>query len=254
MSNEKLNFVTDGVGFLVKKPTALQTNEAQKHYNKTFGEALKSGAVLRAALDRHLRQQSVWDDSKEDEFNRLNVEIRNAITLLLKGDMSVDNGKKIALEIKELRLKSRTLNSARLDSDVSTAEGQSDQARLNYLCSTCIYDKDSEQSYFKDYDDFINRISEKGVTEAVGKFVSLLYDFDDDFEKQLPENQFLRKYKFVNDDLHLINSDGKLVDEDDRLVNDKGRYINEEGQYTDLDGNLLDENGNYNLESVHFTE
>lgn len=254
MSNNKLDFVADGIGFLVKKPNASQTNESQKCYNKAFGEALKSGAVLRAALDRYLRQQGVWDDSKENEFNKLNVKIRNAITLLLKGNIPISDGKKIALEIKELRLKTRTLNSARLDSDVSTAEGQSEQSRLNYLCSTCIYDKNSEQSYFKDYDDFINRIDEKGVTEAVGKFVSLLYDFDDNFEKQLPENQFLRKYKFVNDDLHLINEDGKLVDDDDRLVNDKGRYIDEEDRYVDLDGNILDEDGNYNLESVNFIE
>ena len=74
---------------------------------------------------------------------------------------------------------------------------------------------------------------------------SKLYGLDDNYEKNLPENKFLKQYKFVDDNLRFINKDGKLVDQDGRLIDENGRYINQNGEYVDKEGNLVDDKGDY---------
>ena len=80
---------------------------------------------------------------------------------------------------------------------------------------------------------------------AASNLAELLYAVDKDFEEKLPENKFLKDFKFVNDDLSLINKDGDMVDTDGKIINDQGHYLNEGGERIDADGNLLDEDGNY---------
>ena len=70
-----------------------------------------------------------------------------------------------------------------------------------------------------------------------------MYEFDDDFEKNLPENKFLLKYGFINDDLRPINKDGKLIDWEGRLIDEEGRYLDNDGNYVDIDGNPVTEEG-----------
>ena len=70
-----------------------------------------------------------------------------------------------------------------------------------------------------------------------------MYGLDSNFEKNLPENKFLIKYKLVNEQLEYVDSKGRLTDEEGRLVDENGRFINEEGQFVDRNGNLVDNSG-----------
>jgi len=82
----------------------------------------------------------------------------------------------------------------------------------------------------------------------------MLYGIDPDYEKRLPENEFLKKYKFVDDQLNYIDKKGRRVDSEGRLVNEDGRYINEDGKLVDIEGNLVDEEGNYIVEFTPFLD
>ena len=73
----------------------------------------------------------------------------------------------------------------------------------------------------------------------------MIYVVDKDFEKKLPENKFLSKFEYVNDDLSLVNKEGTTVDTEGRRINDEGHYLDEDGNRVDIDGNLLDEDGAY---------
>ena len=72
--------------------------------------------------------------------------------------------------------------------------------------------------------------------------------------KNLPENSFLKSYKFVDEDLRLVNKDGQLVDLEGRLVNEEGRYIDADGNFIDVDGNPVSEEGDYKFEFTPFLD
>ena len=92
------------------------------------------------------------------------------------------------------------------------------------------------------------------VGPAASALAKIIYNLEDDYEKKLPENQFLVKYKFADETLHLIDKQGRKVDADGRLVDENGRYINEAGQFVDREGNLVDEEGNFLVDEKPFLD
>jgi hypothetical protein len=83
---------------------------------------------------------------------------------------------------------------------------------------------------------------------------TMIYGLDNNFEKTLPENKFLHKYKFVDEKLRLIDKQGRLIDAEGRLIDDNGRYIDEQGNYVDKFGNKVDKDGEYVVETEPFLD
>ena len=232
--------------FTIKSPSIADQREAQKVYNQAFSDAVKSGCIVRARLDDLLKEQGLWDDTKQLKFNTLQQQINDNEKSLAKGGITLQSAKNIALKMRELREELRDLISVRTNLDNHTAEGQADNAKFNFLISAClVYSNNKDKKYFKNYEEYLSRASESISVKAAQVLANMLYGLDNDYEKKLPENKFLLKYKFVDEKLKLVNKEGKYIDEDGRLIDQFGRYINEEGQYIDRDGNLIDENGDY---------
>lgn len=244
---------TDTV-FEIKATSVNEQREAQKIYNQAFSDAVKSGSIVRARLDDLLKEQGLWDDKKELQFVTAQKQIANHDKLLSKGGISLKKAKSLALEIKKLREELRELISVKTSLDTHTAEGQADNARFNYLVSACVVYKDTKKPYFKGYDDYINRSTDPVALLGAQKLASLMYGLDSDFEKKLPENKFLIKYKFVNENLELVDEKGRLVDEEGRLLDKNGRFINEDGKFVDKDGNLVDDSGEYIVDFQPFLD
>ena len=240
--------------FEIKATNLHDQREAQKIYNQAFSDAVKSGSIVRARLDDLLKEQGLWDEKKEVQFVTIQKQIADKDKALSKGGISLKQAKGMALEIKTLRDELRELISVKTNLDTHTAEGQADNARFNYLVSVCVVYNDTKKPYFKSYDDYLNRSTDPVALLGAQKLASLMYGLDSDYEKKLPENKFLLKYKLVNDNLELIDDKGRLVDADGRLVDKFGRYINEEGKFVDKDGNLIDDSGNYIVDFQPFLD
>jgi flagellar basal body rod protein FlgG len=103
-------------------------------------------------------------------------------------------------------------------------------------------------------EDYLSRADDPAAFKGAQVLANMLYGLDNDYEKNLPENKFLIKYKFVNDSLRFINKDGKLTDKDGRLVDEDGRYINDKGEYIDKDGNRIDVDGNFLIDHQPFLD
>jgi hypothetical protein len=115
--------------------------------------------------------------------------------------------------------------------------------------------KDNEQKhYFNNLDDYLERIEDPAALKGAQVLANMIYGLDNDYEKNLPENKFLLKYKFVNENLRFINNEGKLVDREGRLIDEAGRFINESGEYVDKDGNRVDEHGDYIVDAKPFLD
>ena len=242
------------VEFKLKSPSFKDQREAQKVYNQAFSDAVKSGCIVRGRLDDLLKEQGLWDDKKEMQLNTFQHEILTCEQKLAKGGISLNTAKGVALEMRELREKLRDLISVRTNLDNNTAEGQADNARFNYLVSCCLVYSDSNKAYFPSYEDYLNRSAEPVAIKGAQVLASKLYGLDDNYEKELAENKFLRQYKFVDENLRFINKEGSFVDSEGRLVNEDGQYINDAGDRVDRFGNLLDEEGEMIVESKPFLD
>mgnify|MGYP001217638785 CR=1 FL=1 len=240
--------------FTARSPSLADQREAQKVYNTAFTDAIKSNSVVRAKMDDVLEDQGLWNKEKQAKYETLQEELNDGEKRLAKGGFSLVDAKKLALKMRNIRLEIRDLISVRTSLDNHSAEGQADNARFNYLVSACVVYKDNDKPYFKDLADYMDRMDDPVALEGASKLATMIYGLDNNFEKNLPENKFLKKYKFVNDELRFINKEGHTVDSDGRLVDENGRYIDKEGKFVDKDGNRVDEDGDYVVDSQPFLD
>jgi hypothetical protein len=257
MKTRTFNVTVDNnkdITLAVRSPSLQDQREATKVYNQAFSEALKAKAVVRAKLDDLLVDQGLWDDSKQTRFNRLQSSILENERKLARGGISLNDARAVAIEMKRLRAELRDLISVKTNLDTHTAEGQADNARFNYLVSACTVYNDSKKSYFNNYEEYLNKSGDTVSILAAQHLAGMLYGLDNDYEEKLPENKFLKQYKFVDDKLRFINKEGKLVDEDGRLLDETGRFINDKGEYIDKDGNLVTFEGEYVVEFKPFLD
>lgn len=242
------------VELAIQTPSMQDQREASKVYNQTFSDALKAKAVVRAKLDDLLVDQGLWDTDKQSEFNKLQSVILENERKLAKGGIPLSEAKNVALDTRQAREKMRDLISVKTNLDVHTAEGQADNARFNYLVSACTVYKDTKQKYFNSLDDYLNRSTEEVALKAAQTLANMLYGLDNDYESTLPENKFLKQYKFVDSKLRLINKEGRLVDNEGRLIDESGRFIDKDGNFVDKFGNPVDKDGEYIVESLPFLD
>jgi hypothetical protein len=240
--------------FMARSPSLSDQREAQKVYNTAFTDAIKSNSVVRAKMEDVLEEQGLWNKDKQAKYENLQKELSDGEKRLAKGGIQLSEAKKIALRMRDVRLEIRDLISVRTSLDNHSAEGQADNARFNYLVSACVVYKDTEKPYFKDLADYMDRIDDPVALAGAQKLANMIYGLDNNFEKNLPENKFLKKYKFVNDDLRFIDKKGRTIDAEGRLVDENGRFIDEEGNFVDRDGNRVDKDGEYLVDSQPFLD
>lgn len=240
--------------FVVKSPSLQDQRDAQKVYNQAFTDAIKSKSVVRAKLDDLLKDQGLWNEEKQAKLLEMQRSLTDYEKSLAKGGIPLRQAKQVALDMQKIRLDIRDLISVRTSLDNHSAEGQADNARFNYLVSVCVVYKDSDKKYFNNLEDYLERAGDPVAQQGAQTLANMLYGLDNNFEHNLPENKFLKKYKFIDDNLRFINKDGKFVDADGNLVDENGYYINSDGEKVDKYGNRLDEKGEYIVDSQPFLD
>lgn len=213
------------VKFRVKTPGAQEIKKSQVAYNRSFKEALDQGALLRQKLTEYMRDQNLWDDAKQKQYEDLVEEISEMEESLQKGGIRLSLAKEIALDLKGKRDDFRTLISERNSLDSASAEGQADNSRFEELVRLCVINPDTNNPWFSSDKDYSSAANQPWVVEAAEKLGNALYGLDPNYEKNLQENKFLQEFKFVDDELRFINEDGHTVDSDGKLTNEEGRYI-----------------------------
>lgn len=237
------------VNIVVKRPSSRQLSNAQMVGSKVWTQAIKDGIFTKVGLEKFMSDQGIWNEKKAIK----QAEILRNIALLEKEIASGKNpngttlklseGKNKAIELRSLRIELRELIAEKISLESNTAEGLSDNAKFNYLVSQCTFYEDGNKVY-ANVDDYNDRSDDEISFSAAAALGEIVYRLDRSYEESLPENQFLKKYKFVNDDLALVDDEGNRIDVDGTKVNEKGWLINDKGERVDRDGNLLTENGN----------
>lgn len=249
--------------FEVRMANALEHKEAENIYTKTFAEAVTSGALIKKAADKILKDQGVWSDEQNTKFEELQKKVADYEYILTKkrniklgnhGKTGDGSAYDIAIKLMQARSELMNLLSLRGSIDSNTAEGKAENARMNYLVyCTSVYN-DTGKRIFSSFEDFQNKsVLQDDNREwfdiaslCINKFFELNY-MTNLTEKQnnLTEFKFLKKYGFVNDDLRLIDKAGNLIDSEGHKVNENGYRIDKNGNILDINGNPMDTEGNY---------
>lgn len=256
MKTKTFTVALDGVDkeMLVRSPSLNDQREAQKVYNQAFTDAVKSKSVVRAKLDDLLQDQGLWNDEKQAKFTALQRELFDGEKRLAKGGFSLNEAKDLAIKMKAIREEIRDLISVRTSLDNHSAEGQADNARFNYLVSVCLVYNDTKQPFFSSLEDYLNRAGEEVALLGAQHLANMLYGLDNDYETNLPENKFLKKYKFIDAKLRLVDKKGRLIDAEGRLIDESGRFIDDQGNFVDKFGNKVDAAGEYIVEQQPFLD
>lgn len=215
----------DIVKFSVKTPGAEEIKKSQIVYNRAFKQALDDGALLRQKLTAYMRDQNLWDDAKQKQYDDLLEQINEMEESLQKGGIRLTTAKQIALDLRGKREEFRGLIAERNSLDAASAEGQADNARFEELVRLCTLNPENGQRYFANEADYNASANQPWVVVAAEKLGNAMYGLDPNYEKNLEENKFLKEFKFVNEELRFINEDGHTVDSEGRLTNEEGRYV-----------------------------
>lgn len=226
------------------KITADDLSEAKKIHLKTFRKCLEEGALLRKGLDKYLKDQGIWDEKKEQEFEQLTRKIAACESQLSTGQidgrrMKLSEGRELAIETAKLRAKIKDLIQERSMVDANTAEGEADAERFNYLVSACVYDYDTQKRVFTSLDDYKDRGSDELAIQLAKKMAYLMYGLDEEPEKNNVEHKFLKRFDFINDKGDFIDREGRRVDVDGNVLDEEGYRVDEHGNRLDIYNNPI---------------
>lgn len=249
----KKAFKVGSLDLAVRDPSAEERTKAKIEYNKAVRKAIETGHIMRARLDGYIKDQGLWTDEMEKEDKELLERVNQAMKRLNAGDMKLSQARELALQIKKDRVELIRHRSVKNELDNITAEAFGEQAQFDYLVSVCTVYNETGEPYFKGLEDYKNRSTEDASYEAATHLATNLYNLQA-YEDSLPENKFLKKFKFVDDKLRLINKAGHLIDEEGRLINEDGRFVNEAGEFVNIHGERVDSDGELIVESKPFLD
>ena len=210
---------------LLKTPDSTDHKDSQKAYNKAFRVALESGGLLRQKIDDYAEEQGIWNEAKQKQNDEYVERINAMEELLQKGGIRLEEAKKVALDLKSLRIEFRSFLAEKNSLDQISVEGQAENARFAEIVRMCMLDPATRKPFFLTQEDYDASSDEPWVLGAASELASLMYGLDPDYDSRLTENKFLKEFDFVNEDLAPINKDGHLVDLEGRLINEEGRYV-----------------------------
>jgi hypothetical protein len=235
------------VNIVVRKPTAKDLNMAQKIGAKVWTDSVKDGLFTKQSLAKFMEDNGIWNSQKQKDRDVITQNIDNlekelALGKSNGGKLKVSEGKTKAIELRRLRNSLRNLISERISLESNTAEGLAENAKFNYLVSACTFHEDGRKVY-SNVDEYNNKAEDEIAFQAAATLGEMMFQLDKNYEENLPENQFLKRFHLVDNELSLVDKEGNKIDVDGTRVNDEGWLINDKGERIDREGNLLSEAG-----------
>ena len=201
---------------------------------------------MKKELEIFMRNRNIWDSEKDQQQQALVDSIANLereLALGTDGKLTKKRGKEIAISMRRLRLMLRNLISERLSLEQNTAEALSENAKFDFLVANCVYLEDGNTKVYNSLEDYNAKADDEVAYASANALAQMMYSIDKEFEEKLPENKFLKKFNFVNNDLSLVDAENNLVDIDGKRIDDQGYYLNEDGNRVDMEGHILDADG-----------
>lgn len=228
------------VQLAVLKPTPGQLQEATRIYNQTWARGVKDGLLLRETIDSYMKEQGLWGDQQESRLQEILKEINSTEKTLSAGKIKKSAGKDLALKLWDLRSEMRQLIAQKTIIENNSVQSQAENARFNYLVSVCSVYNETGDRIFSSLEDYLDK-DEDWSYECASQMSYLLYNLDPEFEQNLPENKFLKRFGYVNDELALVDEKGQTVTREGKAVDSEGFYVDpESGERVNVNGDKIE--------------
>ena len=252
------SFEVGGVKYTVKHPDMNLLKKGNEIRSRVFNQSLKNGDILRDQLDAELRKNKLWNDERDQEYQTLQQEVIDFEFTLQKGGIKLNEARSIALQMSEKRNRMISLLSTRTELDNNTCEGKADAARFNYLFTYSLVYEETGELYFpggvKEYE----RSMDDPVAEKAASEFYYLMSESENLDDTLPENKFLKRFNFVDDEYRLVDEQGRLISADGKHISEDGKFIKWTGEdefvYVDTEGREVTETGEFSIEESPFLD
>lgn len=241
------------VEIYVQRPNNDTVKLAERYKSKIWNQCIQDEILTKKELAVLMRKRGIWDEAKDKEEQDITREIIRLEKELYHGKdgkskPKVSEGRDIAIQIRRKRSELRDLIAEKISLEENTADNLADNARFDFLVAHCTFYKDGTRVY-KDFDEYNKKSADEIAFAAANLLGKMLYNLDNDFEKNLPENKFLTKFGLVNQDLSLVDpkNPDQLVDTKGKKIDENGYYIDDNGGRIDRDGNKLTPEGSYEM-------
>jgi hypothetical protein len=227
-----------------KRPQSENFEEADKIYASKISALIREGGkkrlALRSEVDKFLRESGIWSDKDEQNLKDLNQEINDALNRLRKGGMKLSEGRKLCFEVTDKRRECMDILRKRQFLDSATIESVAENERNDYIIYACTVYADSGQNYWDSFDDMKNDKLSDVFNAASTTAIEFIYNINPEFEKRLPENRWLKKYNFIDNDLNLVDrKTGERVDKEGKPLRELEEAVVQEFQ--NLQGEIEEE-------------
>lgn len=203
---------------LAVRPVTYEDNEeANRAYSAKVANLLRDKGpkklLLRQQLDDYLRDNGIWTDADQKKIDGLQRDIDNLLGQLKKGGQKLSKGRELCIQIMDKRQEIVKVSAKRQMFDDVTIESAAENERLEYFVYSCTVHADSGENYWQSFEDMKNDKSSDAYAQAYINVMKNIYGIDPEFEKKLPENKWLKKYSFINEQLEYVDrKTGEKVD------------------------------------------
>lgn len=245
--------------FAVVRPNLQLLNEANKLRSKIFTQLFEAGTMLRQQVDTHLKDRNIWNEKLQAEYDAVQSEVIEKTQRLERGGIKLSEARDLAIEISEQRNQLVEMLVDRSDIDNLTCEGQADNERFNFLFANClVYNDTGEKVYPNGLEDYMKNTSTDVASKGATEFYYLMSN-SESLDDQLPENKFLKKFKFVDDKMRFLErGTNRLITKEGKYIDDNGFYIayNKDGTtyHVDVDGNKVEDRVSSDAEPLPFLD
>lgn len=250
----EMTFKVDDVEYKVVEPTGEQVRASEIAKDAAYNDALLAKCPFQSQMKDILTERGMWSDKQEKEYEVLRTRIIEKEYVLAAGGIKKSSAKTVALELKALRRELEELFTPITNFRSKTCEGKAENAKFNYLVSVCVVYSNDGRPYFNSYEDYLRKSNDAVAILGSAKFAEMYYNLTEDFTADLPENQFLKEFGFVDEQYRLVDSEGRLISEDGRLINEEGNLVDEDGDIVDILGHKLDKDGKFKVERQPFLD
>lgn len=184
-------FEIEGKTYSVRLPNSKEREEGERIHNRIFSYSLKTGGLLDGQVMIVAKEHGLWNEEKEAEVKGIREELAEKERVLDEGGIELEDAKKLAVEMKELRTKLLIYNLMLEELRSESVSRRADNAQVEYFVSRCTM-CDGKQVY-KDLDDYYLNQNTPLAQAALVNFNKLWYNFNEDSFK-FPEDNFMEEY------------------------------------------------------------
>ncbi len=217
--------VVDNAGKTIKLTTKAlgyaQFEEADKVYAIKMGTLIRDEPkiLLRQNLDQHLRGAGIWTEEDDEKLSQLNKDVDRLLDKVRKGGQKLSEGRRLCIEVMDKRKEMVKIGEKRRAFENITAEYLAEAEKMDYIIYISTVYADSGKNYWESLDDLREDKRTVAYEQAYLSALQKFFGVDGEFEKRLPENKWLKKYGFVDDNLNYVDrKTGDKVDRDGNSI------------------------------------